>query len=85
MLGKDLVNFIQTNKLEEVEIHTHDYEDEFVWSVYPVYNQEIEYSWFFDGSTQIRELIYPEDEDIVDLDERILSTEEALKLRGLAD
>lgn len=83
MLGKELVNFIKSNKLEEVEIQTL-WDDSLVWSIYLDSDHEIEYSFNYDGEHTIKELIYPEDDDF-EIDETIITAEQALQMRGLAD
>lgn len=86
MLSRDLINFIQTNKLEDIMIQT-EWVDQLVWSVFldEEHLHEIEYSLYFNGDTRIRELIYSKDEDDLETDETKLNTEQALKIRGLAE
>lgn len=84
MLGNNLVNFIQTNKLEEIEVQT-CWQDQLVFSVYlnEEHSVEIEYNWNFDGEHYIK---YFEWGDDCDLNvERLITTEESLKLRGLTE
>lgn len=85
MLGKDLVDFIQSNKLEEVKVIT-DYDECLSFSVFldKEHLKEIEYSWNFKEDDQIIFFEWDSDDDNVDpIERRYLTTEEALEMRGL--
>ena len=87
MLGKGLVNFIQNNKLEEIEIQT-EWVDCLVFSVFldKEHLKEIEYSWNFSEDDTVRYIEWDSDEENLDaIEDKYITFEEALKLRGLAE
>lgn len=87
MLGIGLVNFIQNNKLEEIEVQT-EWVDCLVFSVFldEEHLKEIEYSWNFKEDDTVRYIEWDSDEENLDaIEDKYITFEEALKLRGLAD
>ena len=86
MLGKDLVEFIQSNQLEEVEVYT-DWLDGLVFSVFldKEHMKEIEYNWNYKTDNTIIFIEWFEENENGDVDhtDRQLTTEEALEMRGL--
>ena len=86
MLGKDLVEFIQSNQLEEVEIYT-DWLEGLSFSVFldEEHLKEIEYNWNYktDNTIIFREWLEEDEDGNVNFTDRQLTEEEALEMRGL--
>lgn len=82
----DFIRFIKENILEEVEF-AGGYDDNLCLTFTVVLNdnQTIDYEFYQkDGSSRIR-LFTVLDNDDCDLETKVLTTNEALKLRGLAE
>ncbi len=82
----NFINFINENILEEVEF-AGGYDDNLclTFSVVLNDNQTIDYEFYQkDGTSRIRLFTYIDNDDC-DLETKVLTTEEALKLRGLAE
>lgn len=86
MLGKDLVGFIQSNQLEEVEVCT-DWVEGLSFSVFLDKEQlkEIEYNWNYkaDDTIIFREWTEENEDGDIHHTDRQLTAEEALEMRGL--
>lgn len=87
MTGKDLINFITRNHLEDIKVQT-EWTDMLTWSVFidDEHNKEIEYNWRFN---KMHDVIFHDWEKFdCEKDDRSpaekITEEEALKLRGLA-
>lgn len=86
MLGKDLVEFIQSNQLEEVKVYT-DWLEGLAFSVFldKEHMKEIEYNWNYktDNTIIFREWFEEDEDGDIDHNDRYLTAEEALEMRGL--
>ena len=85
MTGRDLVNFITSNKLEDIKVQT-EWTDGLVWSIFLDKDHEIEYTWHYKGKHKVELIDWAKFDE--EKDDRIpkecLTFEEALLRRGLA-
>lgn len=87
-LGKDIVDFILRNKLEEIKCIT-EFTDGLVWSVFldDEHYLEIEYTFSYEGDDEVTYRDWTEfkgDFDVELPEKEQITEEEALKRRGLA-
>ena len=81
---KDLITFCEDNKLMDVKMQT-SWRECLSWSIFldEEHDVEIEYNWYYDDRrTEIKKIVWYHNDDC-DFDSTEISTEEALKLRGL--
>lgn len=88
MTGRDLINFITRNHLENIRVQT-EWTDMLTWSVFidDEHLKEIEYNWRFNGMHDIRFHDWTKfdcDDEDSEVPSVTIVEEVALKLRGLA-
>lgn len=86
MIGKDLINFITRNKLEDVKVVT-DFTEGLCWSVYLNGDKdyEIRYSLNYREPNAVEFMYWPAfDEEMDHIPWKEISEEKALEMRGLA-
>lgn len=86
MIGKDLINFITRNKLEDVKVVT-EFTEGLCWSVYLNEDKdyEIRYSLNYREPNTVEFMYWPEfDEEMDHIPWKKISEEKALEMRGLA-
>ena len=81
-----LLEFIMKNELQDVPFYTGGC-DELMWSVFlnEEHSHEIEYTFNLeeDGKDTIKYIVWTNDDDDIDCEETILTTEEALHYRRI--